>query len=43
MALARAIVFEPRLLLMDEPFGALDRKLREQMQIEVRVCSAGSG
>ena len=29
IALARAVVFEPRLLLMDEPLGALDRKLRE--------------
>ena len=35
-ALARAIVFGPKLLLLDEPFGALDRKLREQMQLEVR-------
>jgi spermidine/putrescine ABC transporter ATP-binding subunit len=35
-ALARAIVFGPSLLLLDEPFGALDRKLREQMQLEVR-------
>src|SRR5262249_7612125 len=34
--LAGAIVFDPRLLLPDEPFGALDRKLREQMQLEVR-------
>lgn len=36
VALARATVFRPRLLLLDEPFGALDRKLREQMQLEVR-------
>ena len=35
-ALARAVVFGPKLLLLDEPFGALDRKLREQMQLEVR-------
>ncbi|VTU37810.1 Spermidine/putrescine import ATP-binding protein PotA [Variovorax sp. PBL-E5] len=36
VALARATVFRPRLLLMDEPLSALDKKLREQMQIELR-------
>jgi len=35
VALARAVVFAPSLLLMDEPLGALDRKLREQMQTEI--------
>jgi len=36
IALARAIVFEPRILLMDEPLSALDKHLREAMQIEIR-------
>jgi ABC-type Fe3+/spermidine/putrescine transport system ATPase subunit len=35
--LARAIVFGPPLLLMDEPLGAPDKKLREQMQIEIVI------
>ena len=43
IALARAIVFRPRLLLMDEPLGALDKQLRESLQLEMRRLHADLG
>jgi len=36
IAVARSLVFEPDLVLMDEPLGALDKQLREQMQYEIK-------
>jgi putative spermidine/putrescine transport system ATP-binding protein len=36
VAMARALVFEPQMILMDEPLGALDRQLRDEMQLELR-------
>jgi len=43
VALARAVVFHPQILLMDEPLSALDKHLREEMQIEIRHLQRSLG
>ncbi len=43
IALARALVNRPKVLLLDEPMSALDRKLREEMQLELKRLHAGLG
>jgi len=43
IALARALVFKPKIVLMDEPLGALDKQLREHMQLELKALHAQLG
>lgn len=43
VALARALIFAPQVVLMDEPLGALDKNLREQMQLEIKHLHARLG
>jgi putative spermidine/putrescine transport system ATP-binding protein len=43
VALARALINKPKLLLLDEPLGALDLKLREEMQIELKALQRSLG
>ena len=43
IALARALILKPKVLLLDEPLGALDKQLREQMQLELRALQRQVG
>jgi putative spermidine/putrescine transport system ATP-binding protein len=43
IALARALVLRPKVLLLDEPLGALDKQLREQMQVELKNIQREAG
>lgn len=43
VALARSLVYNPRLILMDEPLSALDKKLRDQMQLQIKHLHSALG